>query len=98
MAHPAKKLVEFCAQRLAVEPVEPHIQSQNDVQRLQFISGVTEGFTRQPFDQVAVVGALQKALRHHDSEAGTFGSIQPDKTMMNHEVTTALRTPQSKNG
>lgn len=54
---------------------------------------MAESFTCQALDQVTVVSTFQKALRHHDSKAGTFGRIQSDKTMMDNEVAAALRTP-----
>lgn len=57
---------------------------------------MAERFTRKPLDQIAVMRALQVPLRNHDTQPRSDLGIRAgrfDRTVMDHEMTTALRAP-----
>ena len=57
---------------------------------------MAERFARQPLDQIAIVRALQVPLRNDDTQPRSGLCIRAgrfDRTVMDHEMTTALRTP-----
>lgn len=57
---------------------------------------MAEGFARKPLDQISVVRAFKVPLCDHDAQTRSVignRSGRFDRTMMDHEMTTALRAP-----